>query len=167
MSASAAPLRAPARAIVVAGDVSVDWLLPSAAGERRAPVDFIWMWGGAYACRAISSSGGAASHAKILRAAAAAARLSGVTVIGPEVPLEALASPYHSSYAYTYARIQRFPRELGSAGGTAWRIAEFLGSDPAPSAPPARAPSSGRPVHRSPARRSPSCCSQDTATSSP
>ncbi len=28
------------------------------------------MWGGAYTCRAISSSGGAAAHAKILRAAA-------------------------------------------------------------------------------------------------
>ena len=83
-----------ARTIVVAGDVSVDWLLPSSAGERRAPVDFIWMWGGAYACRAISSSGGAASHAKILRAAAQAAGLGDVTVIGPEVPAEALASPY-------------------------------------------------------------------------
>jgi len=120
----------------VAGDVSVDWLLPSSAGERRAPVDFIWMWGGAYDCRAISSSGGAAAHAKILRAAADAAGLTDVTVVGPEVPVEALASPYHRSYTYTYARIQRFPRELGSGGATAWRIAEFLGSDPAP-APPA------------------------------
>jgi hypothetical protein len=125
-----------ARTIAVAGDVSVDWLLPSSAGERRAPVDFIWMWGGAYACRAISSSGGAASHAKILRAAAQAAGLTGVTVVGPEVPVEALASPYQRSYTSTYARIQRFPRELGSQGeNTAWRIAEFLGSDPSPAAP--------------------------------
>jgi len=123
--------------IVVAGDVSVDWLLPSSAGERRAPVDFIWMWGGTYRCRAISSSGGAAAHAKILRAAADAAGLTDVTIIGPEVPVEALASPYHGSFTYTYARIQRFPRELGRGGGTAWRIAEFLGSDPAPAAPPA------------------------------
>jgi hypothetical protein len=135
LSANAKALSTCPRTIAVAGDVSVDWLLPSSAGERRAPVDFIWMWGGAYACRAISSSGGAAAHAKILRAAGDAAGLTDVTVIGPEVPVEALASPYHHSYTYTYARIQRFPRELGSGGATAWRIAEFLGSDPAPATP--------------------------------
>ena len=94
------------------------------------------MWGGAYACRAISSSGGAAAHTRILRAAADAAGLTDVTVIGPDVPVEALASPYHGAYTYTYARIQRFPRELGLGGATAWRIAEFLGSDPAPAPPP-------------------------------
>ena len=139
MSAIIGTVPPPARTIAVAGDVSVDWLLPSSAGERRAPVDFIWMWGGAYACRAISSSGGAASHAKILRAAAQAAGLSGVTVVGPEVPAEALASPYQRSYTSTYARIQRFPRELGSQGdNTAWRIAEFLGSDPSPATPTAQ-----------------------------
>jgi hypothetical protein len=129
-----------ARIIVVEGDVSIDWLLPSSAGERRAAVDFIWMWGGAYACRAISSSGAAASHAKILRAAAAAMGLSGVTVVGPQVPEEALASPYHPAYTHTYARIQRFPRELGSAGDFVWRIGEFLGSDPAPVTPAVEAP---------------------------
>lgn len=118
------------RTIVVAGDVSVDWLLPSSAGERRAPLDFIWMWGGDYASRAISSSGGAASHAKILRAAAAAAGLGEtLTVLGPEVPREALASPYESTYTRTFARVARFPRELGVRGASAWRIAEFLGSD--------------------------------------
>ena len=133
MSAIAGSRSPGARTIAVAGDVSVDWLLTSSAGERRAPVDFIWMWGGAYACRAISSSGGAASHAEILRAAAQAAGLSGVTVIGPDVPAEAQASPYQRICTSTYARIQRFPRELGSQGEeTAWRIAEFLGSDPAP-----------------------------------
>ncbi len=136
MSESAPSLSSGPQTIVVAGDVSVDWLLPSSAGERRAPVDFIWMWGGAYACRAVSSSGGAAAHARILRAAADAGGLTDVTVIGPEVPVEALASPYHGAYTYTYARIQRFPRDLGVGGATAWRIAEFLGSDPAPVTPP-------------------------------
>jgi len=126
-----------ARTIAVTGDVSVDWLLPSSAGERRDPVDYIWMWGGAYACRAISSSGGAASHAKILRAAAQACGLSDVTVLGPEVPVEALASPFRRDYAHTYALIQRFPRELGVGGDQVWRIAEFLGSDPAVEAPEA------------------------------
>jgi hypothetical protein len=129
-SDSTAPARP--RTIAVAGDVSVDWLLPSSAGERRAPVDFIWMWGGTYSCRAISSSGGAAAHSRILRAAADAAGLDHITIVGPEVPAEALASPYHASYACTYALIQRVPRELGVDGPSVWRIADFLGSDPAP-----------------------------------
>jgi len=123
------------RTIVVTGDVSIDWLLPSSGGERRKAVDYIWMWGGAYACRAFSSSGGAASHAKILRAAARAAGLQDVRIIGPDVPRAALASPFHPAYTHTFARIQRFPRELGSAGESAWRIAELLGSDPAREAP--------------------------------
>jgi len=114
----------------------VDWLLPSSAGERRAPVDFIWMWGGAYSCRAISSAGGAAAHARILRAAAEAAGLRHIAVVGPEVPAEALASPYHRSCTCTYALIQRVPRELGVGGPAVWRIADFLGSDPAPPGEP-------------------------------
>jgi len=125
--------------IVVTGDVSIDWLLPSSAGERREAVDFIWMWGGAYSCRALSSSGGAASHAKILRAAARVAGLQDVRIIGPAVPKAALASPFHPAYTHTFARIQRFPRERGSTHEFAWRIAEFLGSDPAKEAPAAAA----------------------------
>jgi hypothetical protein len=136
---SSAPTKSP-RTIVVAGDVSVDWLLPSSAGERRAPVDFIWMWGGAYSCRAISSRGGAAAHARILRAVAEASGLAHITVVGPEVPPEALASPYHASCSCTYALIQRVPRELGVEGSAVWRIADFLGSDPAPRGEPAIAP---------------------------
>jgi hypothetical protein len=126
-----------ASTIAVAGDVSVDWLLPSSSGERRAPVDFVWMWGDAHTCRALSSAGGAAGHAKILRAAAEAAGLTDLTVVAPEVPPEALASPYQATTTATFARIARYPRELGLDGELVWRIAEFLGSDPAsPSEPP-------------------------------
>lgn len=125
-----------ASTIAVAGDVSVDWLLPSSSGERRAPVDFVWMWGDAYACRALSSAGGAAGHAKILRAAAEAAGLTDLNVVAPEVPAEALASPYQAAITATFARIARYPRELGRDGELVWRIAEFLGSDPAPPSEP-------------------------------
>ena len=151
---SSAPAPHP-RTIVVSGDVSVDWLLPSSAGERRAPVDFIWMWGGAYSCRAISSRGGAAAHARILRAAADAAGLTHVTVAGPDVPPEALASPYHASCSCTYALIQRVPRELGVDGPAVWRIADFLGMDPAPQLRPAVTPPAVPGTHRHPAARRP------------
>ena len=103
------------RTIVVTGDVSIDWLLLSSADEGRGAVDFIWMWGGAYTCRALSSSGGAASHAEILRAAVAEAGLRDVPVVGPEVPAEALASPLHPAYTHTFARIQRFDGIAGAA----------------------------------------------------
>jgi hypothetical protein len=125
--------------IVVTGDVSIDWLLPSSAGETQAASDIVWMWGGAYACRALSSRGGAASHAAILRAAAATA-LHGVEVVGPDVPIEALASPLHPAYTHTFARIKRFPRKLSSRRTTAWRISEFLGSDLGPSPVPPAVP---------------------------
>lgn len=123
------------RTIVVTGDVSIDWLLPSSAGETQAAGDVVWMWGGAYSCRALSSSGGAASHAAILRAAAAAGPHE-VEVIGPDVPVEALASPLHPQYTHTFARIKQFPRKTSSSRVKVWRIAEFLGSDPAPAPAP-------------------------------
>ncbi len=119
------------RTIVVTGDVSIDWLLLSAPGGGRGAVDFIWMWGGAYPCRALMSNGGAASHADILRSAVLVAGREDVAIVGPEVPPEALCSPLHPAYTHTFARLEPFPRQAGVGGATAWRIAEFLGSDPA------------------------------------
>ena len=55
------------RTIVVTGDVTIDWLFLSDAPRLNEALDFIWMWGGGYACRALACAGGAASHADILR----------------------------------------------------------------------------------------------------
>ncbi len=124
------------RTIAVTGDLSIDWLLLSSAGEGREAVDFIWMWGRDYTCRALSSRGGAALHAEILRAAASRAGLEDVLVVGPTVPVEALASPFHPGYTHTFASIRRFAREAGEAGERLpWRIAQFLGTNPAREAP--------------------------------
>ena len=129
----------PQRTIVVTGDVTIDWLLLSHAPRKESALDFNWMWGGGYAGRALASAGGAASHADILRHTVRANGLRGVTVLGANVPRAALASPRHSSYAHTFADIERFPRELGGQG-SAWRIAEFKGTDPARRPAPAVAP---------------------------
>jgi hypothetical protein len=123
------------RSIVVTGDVSIDWLLLSSPSGGRGAVDFIWMWGGAYPCRALVSSGGAAAHAEILRSAVAAAGREDVQIVGPEVPAEVLSSPLHPAYTHTFARLEPFPRQVGVAGQEVWRIAEFMGSDPARQAP--------------------------------
>ncbi len=123
------------RTIVVTGDVTIDWLFLSAAPRQSEALDFIWMWGGGYACRALASAGGAASHADILRRTVQAGGLDDVEVVGARVPAEALASPRHPAYAHTFADIEQFPRRSGEAGGTAWRIAEFKGTDPARTAP--------------------------------
>lgn len=116
------------RTLVVTGDVTVDWLLVPSGAERGCAVDYTWMWGGDYACRVLVNAGGAASHADILRHTVAAAGRSDITVVGPRPLPEALASPLHPSHAHTFARIQRFPRQLG-AHDKAWRIREFLGTD--------------------------------------
>ena len=121
----------PARTIVVTGDVTIDWLLLSEQRGGGGPVDFIWMWGGGYACRALVSAGAAASHADILRYAVREAPGFDVAVVGPEVPHEALMSPRDPGYAHTFADIAPFPRALGDAQDRAWRIAEFKGTDPA------------------------------------
>jgi len=123
------------RTIVVTGDVSIDWLLLSSPSGGRGAVDFIWMWGGAYTCRALVSSGGAAAHADILRSAVAAAGREEVQIVGPEVPAEALCSPLHAAYTHTFARLEPFRRQAGVVGQEVWRIAEFMGSDPARQAP--------------------------------
>jgi hypothetical protein len=118
------------RTIVVTGDVTIDWLLLSHAPRKSAALDFNWMWGSGYAGRALASAGGAASHADILRRTVKAHGLTHVRVLGARVPRAALASPRYPSLAHTFADIERFPREVG-APGTAWRIAEFKGTDPA------------------------------------
>ena len=126
----------PTRTIVVTGDVTIDWLLLSSAGKPAGGLDFIWMWGGgAYACRALAGVGGAASHADILRHTVAQGGLDGLRIVGPRVPAEALASPQHPGYSHTFADIACFPREAGDDHGSAWRIAEFKGTDPARRAP--------------------------------
>ena len=119
------------RTIVVTGDVTIDWLLLSQAPRSSAALDFIWMWGGDYACRALASAGGAASHADILRRTVKESGLDHISVLGARVPRAALSSPRHPGYAHTFADIERFPRELPGRTGTAWRIAEFKGTDPA------------------------------------
>ena len=126
----------PTRTIVVTGDVTIDWLLLSSAGKPAGGLDFIWMWGGgAYACRALAGVGGAASHADILRHTVAQGGLDGLRIVGPQVPAEALASPQHPGYSHTFADIACFPRATGDGHGSAWRIAEFKGTDPARRAP--------------------------------
>ena len=122
---------AAARTIVVTGDVTIDWLLLSEHRGRHGAVDFIWMWGGDYACRALAGAGGAASHADILRHTIEASGRDDVRVVGPQVPPEALMSPRDPAYAHTFADIAPFARTLGDASQRAWRIAEFKGTDPA------------------------------------
>ena len=129
----------PARTIVVTGDVTIDWLLLSDGGKPTGGLDFIWMWGGgAYSCRALAGVGGAASHADILRHTVTQGGLEGLRIVGPRVPAEALASPQHPGYSHTFADIARFPREAGDGHRSAWRIAEFKGTDPARRAPAGR-----------------------------
>lgn len=126
----------PTRTIVVTGDVTIDWLLLSSAGKPAGGLDSIWMWGGdAYACRALAGVGGAASHADILRHTVAQGGLAGLRIVGPRVPAEALASPHHPGYSHTFADIASFPRATGDGHESAWRIAEFKGTDPARRAP--------------------------------
>ena len=119
----------PTRTIVVTGDVTIDWLLLSQAPRKDAALDFIWMWGGDYACRALASAGGAASHADILRRTVKVSGLDHINIVGARVPRAALASPRHPSYAHTFADIEQFPRVAGGGRETAWRIAEFKGTD--------------------------------------
>ena len=127
------------RTVVVTGDVTIDWLLLSQAPSRHGTLDFIWMWGGDFACRQLASAGGAASHAEILRHTVRAAGLDDVDIVGARVPPEALASPRHPGYAHTFAEITGFPQAVDDQGATAWRIAEFKGTDPARTPPVADA----------------------------
>ena len=122
------------RTVVITGDVTIDWLLLSQAPRERGALDFIWMWGGDYLGRQLASAGAAASHAEILRRTVVAAGIEGVEILGAHVAPEALRSPFHPGYSHTFADIAEFPKVLGHSE-TAWRIAEFKGTDPAISGP--------------------------------
>lgn len=123
------------RTVVVTGDVTIDWLLLSDAPRQAKALDFIWMWGGGFGCRVLPCAGGAASHAEILRHTLQVGGRTDIAVVAAGVPPEALASPRHPAYAHTFADIQRFPREADMPGATAWRISEFMGTDPARTMP--------------------------------
>ncbi|HMK93206.1 MAG TPA: AAA family ATPase, partial [Thermoleophilia bacterium] len=71
-----------------------------------------------------------ASHDDILRHTLKETGSTEVEVVGPVVPPRALASPRQPGYAHTFALIERFPREVGDRRRSAWRIAEFKGTDP-------------------------------------
>ncbi len=126
--------------IVVTGDVTIDWLLQSAAGGQAGALDFAWMWGGSYACRALASAGGAASHADILRHTVTAGGLEGLSIVGPRVPRRGPGVA-----AATPATPTRSPTSSDSRARWATRAA-----------PPGASPSSRGPTRRARRRPAPS-----------
>ena len=107
------------RTIVVTGDLSIDWMLLSSADEGRGAVDFIWMWGGDYTCRALSSSGGAASHAEILRAAAQRRVSRDVLVVGAGGACGGAGFAFPPRLHAHVRDIQQFPRDCRRGGDVA------------------------------------------------
>lgn len=109
--------------VVVAGDVTVDWLIARSRTKLGSPT-YGDIWGGASGARVRAEAGGAALIAAILRAAA-----PGTKVISPEIPGN-VDSPESRRFVRAYSAWGGFltDRRKPNAGHS-WRVEEFWGTD--------------------------------------
>ncbi len=116
--------------ILVTGDVAVDWaiLAPSiAAPELYAS----YRWEQPATVQISSSPGSAALIASMLSAILEGdATTSSSRVVGPTLPPEALTNPADTRTIRTFALWQEY-RSRVAVNGSAWRMRQFLGLQPA------------------------------------
>lgn len=119
--------------VAVVGDVVIDWTLavPHFTGARG--LDLAWVWGTGQPASLSAAPGGAAVARDLLAAAAKDAGLQ-VRVVGPRVSPAALARPGDTTFTRSHSAWRPFPRSLREPDQSAWRIATYLGEEPAQAA---------------------------------
>ncbi len=119
------------RTVVVAGDVTVDWMLLSTEGVART-IELSRAWGAGFACRAVSQAGGACLLGRLVAETVAAdeGRRGRLAVAGPALPEESLTRPGYHGLTQAYTSWAPYPATTASRD-VAWRVQAFLGEDPA------------------------------------
>jgi hypothetical protein len=122
------------KAIVVAGDVTVDWNIARARTHLGKLTRYQYIWGSDIATRACSQSGGAALLTEMLTVLCekenAPAKQS-FNVFGPTIPKKALNNPSYGRYPRSYSVWSAYPQTTGHKK-MVWRASEFWGTDHAP-----------------------------------
>jgi hypothetical protein len=113
-------------AIIVAGDVSVDWCFVNPAADTMSAMDVGWAFGSEVGVHLDALPGGTVRLAELLRHAApktgAVAR-----VIGPALPPKVVRSPREPRITQTFSTVTQLPAK-GHRGPSVWRISDLLGT---------------------------------------
>jgi hypothetical protein len=120
----------PKRTVAVVGDVIIDWMLAVPDFASGKGVEMAWAWDRGQAAGLSAAAGGAAVTRDLLAAAVRDARLP-VRVVGPRVAPSALARPDDATFVRSHTAWMPFVRSAEQRGETAWRIAMYLGEQPA------------------------------------
>jgi len=120
----------PRKTVAVVGDVIIDWMLavPDFAGGKG--LEMAWVWGTGRAASLSAAAGGAAVARDLLAAVVKDARLP-VRVVGPRVSPGALGRPGDAAFTRSHTAWMPFVRSLDQRDERAWRIAMYLGEEPA------------------------------------
>jgi hypothetical protein len=110
------------RTIVVAGDVTVDWVFVNPLGAALDAVDFAWAFGEHAGVRLVGAAGAATRLAALLERAAPA----GTRIVGPQPPDGVLASPNDHRVTQTFSVTTPLPGTV-KGGGMTWRVDRYLG----------------------------------------
>ncbi len=113
------------KTIVVAGDVTVDWMVARSRTKLGSPT-FGDIFGGTSGARVSAHAGGAALIADILRHAVGE---SGTKVVSPDIG-QGVESSASRRFMRTYSAWASFPRDLTKLDGAhSWRVEDFWGAD--------------------------------------
>jgi hypothetical protein len=112
------------KTVVVAGDVTVDWMIARSRTRLGSPT-YGDIWGGASGARVSAEAGGAALIADILRKSAA----PDTKILAPDIP-EDFESPRNRRFVRSYSAWRAFPTNRRKPeSGHSWRVEEFWGTD--------------------------------------
>lgn len=125
--------------IVVAGDVTVDWMFSVPVDQFGGPVAISYMWEHSSAVAISARPGGASLIAEIVRSLDPDGALA---VDGPTVPEQVLEHPHDDTFARTYSVWTQFPVQTGSREAV-WRMNRFVGRDNARGDSPVFRPAAG------------------------
>ena len=112
------------KTIVVAGDVTVDWMI-ARSRTKLGSATYGDIWGGASGARVTAEAGGAALIADILRKSATL----DTKVLAPDIP-EEFESPRNRRFVRSYLAWGAFSTDrMKPESGHSWRVEEFWGTD--------------------------------------
>jgi len=116
------------KTIVVAGDVTVDWMVARSRTKLGSPT-FGDIFGGTSGARVSAHEGGAALIADILRHAVGKSAASGTKIVSPDIR-QRVGSWRSRRFMRTYSAWASFPtNRTKPGGGHSWRAEDFWGTD--------------------------------------
>ncbi len=119
------------KTVVVAGDVTVDWMVARSRTKLGSPT-FGDIFGGTSGARVTAHAGGAKLIATILEDTIRKSGALDAKIVSPEIPLGEIEMSCSRRFMRTYSAWGSFPtNQPKSSGARSWRVEDFWGTDDA------------------------------------